>query len=340
MAQFSSAGIDVSARTLDCAVARPDQAAQSGQFANTPTGHRQLIKWLTKGGRSVQICLEATGLYHLGLARTLHQHRRCQVMVVNPKAIKHYAQARGQRGKTDALDAHLILDYGQRLPFVAWHPPAPEILQLQAITRRMTQLKSEIIRERNRLHAEGDRVSGTDLIEHDIQVHIRHLERRIRQLEEKGRALVAATPTLDRPFQRLVSIPGIGSASALRLLAELAVLPPDMKPPQWVAHAGLDPRPYESGSSVAAPRRITKAGNKYLRAALYMPAWVAVRHQANVKAFYDKLIAAGKKPLHAIVAVMRKLLHAIWGCGNTTRISTAKNSIEGPHKSLDHQESI
>ncbi|MDB4699050.1 transposase [Candidatus Latescibacteria bacterium] len=58
---------------------------------------------------------------------------------------------------------------------------------------------------------------------------------------------------------------------------------------------------------------ITKAGNKYLRAALYMPALVAIRHQANIQAFYDKLIAAGKKPLQAILAVMRKLLHAIWG---------------------------
>jgi hypothetical protein len=68
MAQLSYAGIDVSARTLDSALARPDQVVQSGQFANTSAGHRQLIKWLTKGGRYVQVSLEATGLYHLGLA--------------------------------------------------------------------------------------------------------------------------------------------------------------------------------------------------------------------------------------------------------------------------------
>ena len=75
----------------------------------------------------------------------------------------------------------------------------------------------------------------------------------------------------------------------------------------------LDPRPLESGSSVRAPRRITKAGNKYLRTALFMPALTASRHQVNVKAFYDKLVASGKKPLQAILAVMRKLLQAIWG---------------------------
>src|ERR1700674_1860805 len=82
---------------------------------------------------------------------------------------------------------------------------------------------------------------------------------------------------------------------------------------QWVAHAGLDPRPYESGISIHRPRRITKVGNRHLRAALYMPALVAIQHDPNVKAFYNKLIAAGKKPMQAVVAVMRKLLHAIWG---------------------------
>ena len=108
-------------------------------------------------------------------------------------------------------------------------------------------------------------------------------------------------------------MPGIGHTSALSLLAELAALPADMKPPQWVAYAGLDPRARESGTSVQGSRRITKAGNAYLRAALYMPALVAIRHQPQVSAFHTKLIEAGKKPLQAIVAVMRKLLHAIWG---------------------------
>lgn len=80
-----------------------------------------------------------------------------------------------------------------------------------------------------------------------------------------------------------------------------------------MAHAGLDPRARESGTSVHSAGKIIKAGNAYLRAALYMPTLTAVRHQPQVNAFHAKLIAAGKKPLQAIVAVMRKLLHAIWG---------------------------
>ena len=82
---------------------------------------------------------------------------------------------------------------------------------------------------------------------------------------------------------------------------------------QWVAHSGSDPRQIQSGSSVLRPARISKVGNRYLRAALYMPALVAIQAEPNVRAFYDKLIARGKKPMQAVIAVMRKLLHAIFG---------------------------
>ena len=118
---------------------------------------------------------------------------------------------------------------------------------------------------------------------------------------------------MKRRFELLVSVRGIAQASAITLLAELAVLPEDMTTRQWVAHAGLDPRHYESGSSVRSAVRISKVGNRHLRAALFMPAMVAAQHEPRVKAYYEKLIAKGKKPIQALVAVMRKLLHAIHG---------------------------
>ena len=132
-------------------------------------------------------------------------------------------------------------------------------------------------------------------------------------MHDSGLQLVRGVPTLTAKLAHLVSAKGIGETSAMRILAELLVLPDDLAAPQWVAHAGLDPRPYESGTSIHRPRRISKVGNRHLRAALYMPALVAIQHEPNIKAFYDKLIAAGKKPMQAVVAVMRKLLHAIWG---------------------------
>jgi transposase len=206
-----------------------------------------------------------------------------------------------------------ILEYLERMPFTAWQPPAPEILELQAINRRIDQLHTELTREKNRRHASEFAGASDDAIAHDIEVNIHHLERRITRMQESGLQLVRRVPALTTKLAHLVSTKGIGEVSAMRLLAELLVLPDDLAAPQWVAHAGLDPRPYESGTSVHRPRRITKVGNRHLRAALYMPALVAIQHEPNVKAFYNKLVAAGKKPMQAVVAVMRKLLHAIWG---------------------------
>ena len=195
----------------------------------------------------------------------------------------------------------LVMDDAERAEANNYSP----LRQRQALTRRIDQRKQEISREQSRSHAQSYHIRSTHLIARDIQVHIRHLKRRIASLEGQALKFVLQDETQKRAYQHLCSTPGIAQTSALRLLAELAGLPEDMQPSQWVAHAGLDPRPKQSGT--ANPhRRISKTGNKYLYHALYMPAWVASRHEVHVKAFYDQLIARGKKPLQAIVAVMRK----------------------------------
>jgi transposase len=296
-----------------CMMQRGGQRLPLARFANTASGHKKFIRWATKGGHPVRVCLEATGIYSLEFALALHRAKNVAVMVVNPRAIKDFVRACMQRAKTDAVDAGGILDYLERMPFTAWQPPAPEILELQAINRRIDQLHTELTREKNRRHAAEFAGASADAIAHDIEVNIHHLERRLERMQDSGLKLVRGLPALAAKLAHLVSARGIGEASAMRILAELLVLPDDLAAPQWVAHAGLDPRPYESGTSIHRPRRISKVGNSRLRAALYMPALVAIQHEPNVKAFYDKLVAAGKKPMQAVVAVMRKLLHAIWG---------------------------
>jgi len=313
MRQVSQVGVDVDSEKLVCMMQRVGQRMPLTTFANTAAGHKKFIRWATKRARSARVCLEATGIYSLQFALALHDAKSVEVMVVNPRAIKDFARACMQRAKTDAVDAGGILEYLERMPFTAWQPPAPEILQLQAINRRIVRLQTELTREKNRGHASEFAGASGDAVVNDIEVNIRHLERRIERMHDSGLQLVHGVPALATKLAHLVSAKGIGEASAMRLLAEVLVLPVDLAAPQWVAHAGLDPRPYESGTSIHRPRRITKVGNRHLRAALYMPALVAIQHEPNVKAFYNKLVAAGKKPMQAVVAVMRKLLHAIWG---------------------------
>ena len=153
----------------------------------------------------------------------------------------------------------------------------------------------------------------TKVIGRDLRLNLAHLQRRIAVLEKQALNLAQASALLRKPLELITTVTGIAHKSGLRVLSELLVLPKGLKAPQWVAHAGLDPRPFESGTSVHKPRRLSKTGNVHLRAALFLPALVAIRRNAQVKACYEALLARGKKPKVAVIAIMRKLLHCIWG---------------------------
>jgi Transposase IS116/IS110/IS902 family len=132
-------------------------------------------------------------------------------------------------------------------------------------------------------------------------------------LDRRPPARTTVAPYLIDPGVSTTGCGRRGSWPACHGRDRRVVLPDDMTVRQWVAHAGLDPCAFQSGTSVDKPARISKVGNAHIRRALFMPALVAVRHEPHVKAFFDKLVARGKKPIQAYIAVMRKLLHAIYG---------------------------
>ena len=313
MSESSCVGVDVSARTLSVKIEQDGERLVLLEFTNDRVGHRKLIALVTKRGRHARVVLEATGNYSLDLAFALHRAKRVEVMVANPRALSQFAGAFLRRSKTDALDAEVILEFAKRMPFKAWTPPDPECLDLRAISRRIEAMTKSATQEKNRLHAANafDEVSG--VVRNDIEVNIRHLEKRIARLREQALALIASHSELAGHFRHIVSIKGIADAAGIQILAEISVLPKDMSVRQWVAHAGLDPRQFQSGTSVNKPARISRRGNRHIRRGLFMPAIVAVQYEPNVKAFYDKLLARGKTKMQANVAVMRKLLHAIYG---------------------------
>lgn len=107
---MSAIGVDVDSKYLVCQIHRNGKDFPTTQFANDPAGHRKFNKWATKHGKPARVCMEATGVYSLPFALTLHTVPHIDVMVVNPKAIKHFATANLQRGKTDRMDAAVILE--------------------------------------------------------------------------------------------------------------------------------------------------------------------------------------------------------------------------------------
>jgi transposase len=305
-------GVDVSNAVFD-ATRLSDERLTRRQFANTPCGYRQFSRWALHGTEAARVCLEATGIYHLQLALALHDHPAIELMVVNPCAARRFAQAHMVRAKTDTIDADGLLQYLQRMPFQAWCAPRDEVLQLQSLAHRIAQLNQEIIREASRLHAARRAGGHTRWVQQDIQAHVKQLRRRLEHIQARALEVLKADEQLAQDAAIVTSAPGFAQRSTTRLLAELAHLPADMAPTQWVAQAGLDPRPCESGTSLRGPRRISKQGNARLREILFMPALVAIQRDANVAAYYNQLLAKGKAKMQAIIAVMRKLLHALWG---------------------------
>jgi len=308
-------GIDISKDHLD-ACSRRQNRSRSRRFPNTPAGHRDLIDWVGRG--RIRACVEASGRYGLDIALALFETDRTEVMVANPRAIKNFREASLRRSKTDALDADVLCDYLQRMPFEPWEPPDEAARELRAITRRIQALTVERTREKNRLHAHQASRMASAVVTNDIEVNLRHLTRRIDELIRQALQVLRQSDNLHSAYRRLVSTPGIAQKSGILLLGELALLPKDMSVRQWVAHAGLDPKRHVSGTSVEQRERISKVGNARIRRAprrcliANMPALVAVRNDRYIGAFYEKLIARGKRPIVATVAVMRKLLHSIY----------------------------
>jgi transposase len=258
----------------------------------------------------VRVVLEATGIYSLDVSLALAAAGHA-VMVANPRAVRHYAEACLRRGKNDRADAKLLADYACRMPFEPWQPPSAQALALRSLARQRSALTDDLTVARNRLHAAQATQSTHPTVIATLNGVINALEDGIKTLEREAAQLVASDEELERRSQLLTTIPGVAARSAQAILAELVAVSGDMDHRQLVAYAGIDVLNETSGSSVAKRPRISRRGNPALRRALYMPALVAIRRDPHFRRFFDRLVARGLKKLQAIVAVMRKMLHAV-----------------------------
>lgn len=318
MDKMEMCGVEVSARELVVALGGPQGGTRLRRFANSGKGHSALVRVLQRAGK-VRVVLEATGLYGLDVALALSAAEGIEVMVANPRAVRHFAQAMMQRSKNDQLDAVVLREFAARMPFRAWTRPTEKKLELWAIARRLEALTAQRAAEKNRQHAAGVSRAVPAVVRREIANSLRFLERSMARLRREAERSIAGDAQLQRCYELLCTIPGMGTVSAIHTLGELVLLPEDRDVRQWVAYAGLDPREFSSGASVRKRVRISKVGNRHLRRALYMPALVASRRQPQVREFYERLQRRGKNKPQALMAVARKLLHAIYGMFRTLR---------------------
>ena len=302
-------GIDIANLKFNICLIQQSGKLKHKVLPNTATGFAHLRDWLAKQGvERVHACLEATGTYGEALALFLHQAGHT-VSVVNPAAIKAFAQSRLSRTKTDRVDAELIARFCQAQQPPAWAPPAPEVRELQALVRRLEALVEMRVAEENRLSS-GVTVEA---VRRSVEEHVAYLNEQIKHPEELIRDHINRHPPLKRQSALLDSIPGVGAATAAVLLAEITDITQYRSARQVAAYAGLVPRERQSGSSLRGRARLSKIGNARLRKALYFPAVTALRCSPFFQAWADGLRARGKCKMTVICAMMRKLLHLAYG---------------------------
>lgn len=302
-------GIDVAKDKLDVALLSVAQHEHTHVFANTLKGFQQLQRWLNQRlDGELHACLEASGQSGEAVAGFLHQ-AGYTVSVVNPARIKAFAASRLSRQKTDQTDARLIALFCQSQRPEVWTPPAPEQRALQAMVRHLHDLKAMRQQEHNRLTSG---VSAPPVV-HALQQHLAFLDAQIADLEQQIRDHLDRYPQLKQQRDLLDTIPGLGDRSIATLLAEVPDILAFASAAQFAAYAGVTPRHFRSGTSVHKRTHISKCGNAHLRAALYFPAMVALRHNPVVRAFGERLRAHGLAPKAVVVAAIRKLLHLAYG---------------------------
>jgi len=306
-------GIDVAKDSLAVVVGKDGGQQLSAAFPNTPQGFKQLHRWLKRQKAvPVHACLEATGRYWEAVAAFLVE-RGHAVSVVNPARIKAYADSQLARNKTDKLDAHTIADFCRTQHPPLWTPPDPSWYELQALVRHLDDLETDRQRQRNRLHALQHGVQPSATIQDNLQHQIDLLSDQIDQVKQALQDHIDQHPDLKQQRDLLVSIKGIGPLTAAKLLGEYGDMSQFTDVRQVVAFAGLNPRHKQSGSSIRGQTHISKVGRASIRAALYMPAINAKRFNPRMMAFADRLAARGLCNMEIVIAVMRKLLHIVFG---------------------------
>ena len=300
-------GIDVSKATLDVVVL-VEQKQSYCQVPNTTPGITDLLKWLDTFEQVETVCLEATGRYGSRLAKMLYADG-FRVSVLNPLRIKSFAQSLLSRNKTDKYDAFVIALYAQRMVPDPWTPPSNTLERLKERTRLLHSLKQTQQAYRNRLQSglEDEITLGV------IRDLIADLDERIIALRKSLISLIKQDNELNQQRQLLTSIPGVGDLTAAVFLAEVGEIHHFPSRRALASYVGITPRLHDSGTSVHRHSRISKQGNKRLRTALYFPAISAKKWNPICHEFSQRLEKTGLAKKAIIIAVMKKLLHQMYG---------------------------
>lgn len=288
-------GIDISKDTLDAHL-HPEGTAR--QFTNDRKGHAALIAWAAPM-EPERIVFEATGRYHQALELALGK-AGLPTVKINPLQARRFAEATGKRVKTDPIDAAMLARFGATLrPEI---PPARD--ETVAVLAELLSARRGLVKDRTAAANRGKSLTLA-LLKRQHEQHRKQIESQIEAIDREWMTILAANPALKAKFDILLSIPGVGPATAIAFLVDMPELG-TMDAKQAASLAGLAPVTRQSGTWKG--KSFIRGGRALLRQAIYMPALVAIRFNPPLKDKYEALCRAGKPAKLAIVAIMRKIV--------------------------------
>lgn len=279
--------------------------------------YAKLKKFYKKEIGDVVFVFESTGSYSALLYRFCAD-KGIKVYMPNPKQARNFAKAIAQRNKSDLIDARMLSEAikiakPQEISVPVIDPTVEEINEIMGYYKLKVKLRVQLSNHLESLSVKR----GSKALISTLKTEIKKLKKQEKAILQDAYMLIEKDDILKQKYDAIISIRGIGDVAAIVLL-HLFIKYPDANQRQIVSLAGLDPITKESGSSIRGKVRISKAGGRLYRGTLFMPTMVAIRHNKQMKAFYERLKANGKHTTAAQVAVMRKLVviaHSLYKSG-------------------------
>ena len=306
-------GVDVSKNSFTATVLY-DNKKETFEVKSDPVEFEKKIKpYLKKFKQSdMLIIMEHTGVYHLKLANYLYENGY-KVAVVNPFSIKKFMEAKMTRVKTDKTDSYFIAEYGRMFFDGELYKPKSDVeKEIEIKLKILEDLQKQLTMLRNQRESLAhvpmkklkENLEYYDELIRKIEKSIKELEKEIKELTKKN---------YQEEYKLLKSIPGVSDRVIGVVISIFGGFKRFKSVKDAASFAGLNPSPYESGTSVKKSGSIKKMGNPYARKILYMAALSAIRFNKYCRELYERLVSKGKAKKLALVAVAHKLLRQAYG---------------------------
>lgn len=315
-----SVGLDIASKKIDICISVIDSnqrvvVVSSKSFLNTLNGFTAMEAWIIKNHKEKEVplvlCMEATGVYHENCALYFSE-RKYKTSIILPNKAKHYLISLGIKSKNDSIDAKGLSKMGAEQCLELWQPMGKFFYELRQYTRQYQNLQEQKTVFNNQLHALEHAMYKSKKMIKQQQDTIKLFDKQLKELEKLMKTLINSDQIIKQKVSNICKIKGIGMLTIATVLAETNGFELFKNYKQLVSYAGFDVVERESGT-VTGKTKISKKGNGHIRRALFMPAFVAVKHNEKPAVnLYNRTIAKHGIKMKSYVAVQKKLLVLIY----------------------------